>query len=224
VAERVLAANAAGDRVRLVEGDAREVEIEEPIDVIVNELIGDFGTDENIYECVAGFARRHLNPAGRILPERLRTCLVPVEYGAEYRGVWREDFYGLDLRPAIDFPCRAEAVMHGLRQRPKELAAPLVVEDVIFGPAMAEQRHRIDLSLEVTARGRLQGFVGYFGASLAEGIRLGNYPCYETCHRANWNWPVSPPVEVVPGQRITATLNARLNMIAPGWTMEWSLD
>jgi len=225
VAEHVRKANPGGERVQLVEGDARELELDldEPVSVIVNELIGDFGTDENIYECVAGFARRHLAPDGRIVPERLTTFLVPVEYHDEFRGVWRDGFHGLDLRPAIDFPCQPQAVMYGIRHLPKELACAQVVEDIHFGADMGERNHTIDLVFEVSTPGTLQGFVGYFDSTLVDGIGINNYPCYPSCHWDNWNWPVSPPLLVEPGQRLEARLNALPNMIAAGWTMEWKL-
>lgn len=94
-------------------GDARELQLDEPVDLINNRLLGDFGSDENIVECVAGFARRNLAGGGRVLPQRLRTYLVPVEYGDEFRGVWRRDFHGIDLRTALDEPYQPEAVMVG---------------------------------------------------------------------------------------------------------------
>lgn len=221
IAECVIQANHAEEVVRLVEGDVREVELEEPIDVIVNELIGDFGTDENIFECVHVFAHRNLKSGGRILPCYLKTFLVPVEYGNEFRGVWRKDFYGIDLHTAVDFPCKSEPVMYGLRYHPKELSTPFLVEDVTFGPDMGERSLVNDCCFKITTAGTLQGFVGYFEATLADGIGIKNYPCYPSCHWENWNWPVSPPLSVEPGQHIEATLTARPDMIAAGWTMDW---
>ena len=223
VAERIVHANHAGDRIRLVKGDARDVDIGEPVDVIVNELIGDFGTDENISECVRGFASRHLKPDGRIIPEQLRTWLLPVEYRGEFRGVWRQDFHGLDLRAALEFTCQSEPVMYPLRQRQHELAPAALVEDIRFHAGMAERNTRIELHFDISSPGTLQGFMGYFEATLTDGIDIVSYPCYPTCHWNNWNWPVTPPVAVAAGQHIEATLAARKNMVAAGWELDWQL-
>jgi hypothetical protein len=193
------------------------------VDVIINELIGDFGTDENIFESVRGFANQNLKSGGRIVPSDLKTFLVPVAYHNEFRGVWREDFYGLDLRAAIDFSCRPEPVMYGLRHLPRELSTPFLVEDIAFGPDMGERQLETECDFEITGKGTLQGFVGYFEATLTDGIDIKNYPCYPSCHWENWNWPVSPPLPVEPGQRIFATLSVRVNMVAAGWTMDWKL-
>lgn len=224
LAARVLAANPGGERVRLVAGDARELQLDEPVDLIVNELIGDFGTDENIWECVAGFARRNLRPGGRILPRRLRTRLAPVEYRGEFRGVWGADWQGLDLRPAIQAPCRPGPVLVGLRHRPRELAPPALLEDARFGPAMGKRDYRPRHDFTVAAAGEVQGFVGWFEAELADGIGLANYPCYPSCHWVNWNWPLTPPVPVAPGDRLRVALDARPNMVAAGWGLDWTLQ
>lgn len=223
LAKRVIQANGVEDRVTVVQGDARDLELDEPVDLIVNELIGDFGTDENIHECVREFAARNLKPGGRMIPERLTTYLVPVEYRDEFRGVYREDFHGLDLRSVLDLPTRAEAIMKGLYQQPKELAPARVAEDVKFGPEMPTRKHRIALSFEIDTPGTLQGFVGFFDAVLAGDLEIKNYPCYPTCHWENWNWPVSPPITVEAGQSIQATLDARENMVAAGWFLDWTL-
>ncbi len=195
----------------------------EPVDLIVNELIGDFGTDENIVESVGAFAARHLRPGGRILPERLTTWLVPVEYGDEFHGVYRRGFHGLDLSPALEVPATPAAVMFGLRQVPKELAAPRIVEDIRFAGDLAPRVHRIGLDFEITAAGPLQGFVGYFEAVLSGDLTLRNYPCSPGCHWVNWHWPLPPPIQVAPGQRIEAVLEARENMVAAGWFLDWAL-
>jgi protein arginine N-methyltransferase 1 len=223
LAERVVRANGLAERVRVVEADAREAQLDEPVDLIVNELIGDFGTDEFIHECVAAFADRNLKPGGRVLPERLRTFLVPAQYGDEFRGVWRDDFHGLDLRCAIDFPCRPEAVLYPLRQRPRELAAPTLVEDLAYPGEGHARAERFELAFEVERVGTLQGFVGYFEAELAPGSELATYPCYPGCHWNNWHWPVSPPHQVAPGQRIAATLHAPAGTMAQVWSLDWTL-
>lgn len=221
VTRRIVEVNGAADRVRVVEADVRTVEIEEPVDVIVNELIGDFGTDEAIVECVKAFSGRHLKPGGRLVPSRLRTFLVPVQYGDEFRGIWRRDYYGLDLRPGSEVACQPEPLLYSLRERPTELAPPQLLDDAVFGPDMPDRCTVLHRDFTVQQAGVLQGFVGYFDATLAEGCELTNYPCDVSCHWQNWHWPVTPPRHVEPGQRIEATLNARASMVAAGWTLEW---
>lgn len=224
VADRVVRENGFADRVYLIHADAQQVELDESVDVIINELIGDYGTDEGIHEAVAPFARRHLRAGGRILPSHLTTYLVPVQYADELRGIWRASYHGLDLRSAVDFPCRAEAVMYPLRQAPAELATAQIVVDTEFGARMGSRHETVTVTFEIVTAGILQGFVGYFEATLCEGIELRNYPCYPTCHWENWNWPVSPPRLVEPGQRIVANLHQPAKVSAASWSMTWDIE
>lgn len=223
LAERLIRANGGADRIRLIQGDAAKVDLPEPVDVIVNELIGDFGTDENIHPCVAAIARKFLKPGGRILPERLTTCLTPVIYGDEFRGIWRDGYHGLDLRAAVDAPYRPDAVMYGMRERPTALGPSQVVEDVVFGPDMPARSDSFPLTFTVDTDGPLQGFVGHFDAVLAGDIRLATYPCYPGCHWVNWHWPVTPPQELRAGQRIEAVLTAPALQAAACWKLDWNL-
>lgn len=224
LAQRVVTANGAADKINLIEADIREVVLPEPVDIVINELIGEFGTDENIVEYVSGFAAGNLKPGGRILPQHLTTYLVPVEYRDEFRGVFSKAYFGLDLRAAIDLPCQPNAVLHPLYALPKELAKAHVMEDVAFNLTPVARLKRIPCRFEIHCAGVLQGFVGYFKAQLWDDVWLSNYPNYPGGHWYNWHWPVDPPIEVHPGQEIEAKLNIRENMVAAGWTLDWDFD
>ena len=106
ITERIFAANGVSDRITMVCGDIMDVELPGKVDVIVNELIGDFGTDENIYECVRAVADRYLNDDGHIVPSRLQTHIVGVTYEGELRGVYNDNFHTMDLSSAITDPVR----------------------------------------------------------------------------------------------------------------------
>lgn len=224
LAGQIVAANGFSERITLLHADAREAQLDEPVDIILNELIGDFGTDENIHECVRSFADRNLKPGGKILPEKLRTLLVPVQYHNEFRGIWRDNYHGLNLAAGLQLPTEIEPVMRVLREDPRELAQPLVLEDIEFAVGMPEREVEYEGKFTVTTDGALQGFMGYFEAELVSGISLANYPVYPSCHWQTWHWPLHPPLQVSQGQRITAQVHARTNMAAPNWTLDWQLE
>jgi hypothetical protein len=113
--------------------------------------------------------------------------------------------------------------MYALRERPRELAEPLVLEDIHFGSDMAERTTEREVHFRVAQAGTLQGFVGFFEATLAAGIEIGNYPCYPGCHWQNWHWPVSPPRALTPGREIRGRLSMPLGGVAHGWKLAWEL-
>jgi len=224
ITRRVLEANDVADRITLIDADATEVTLPETVDVIINELIGDFGTDENIYECVAAVAASYLRPGGRVLPRRLSTHIVGVTYDNEFRGVYGPAFHGMDLTPAVTDDFAPDAVMSGLRRRPTELTNVVTLEDIDFEAELPERAYEYEADLEVVREGELQGFVGFFDCELAPGITLDNYPCYPGCHWVNWNWPVTPVLRVETGQRIRGTLTTPERTVASCWKWAWSLQ
>jgi len=223
ITQRIIDSNGMADRITLIDADAVDTKLPESVDVIVNELIGDFGTDENIYECVAAVAKRHLRPGGRVLPRRLSTHIVGVSYGDEFRGVYGHTFHGIDLSSAVTDRFEPETVMHGLRHHPNELTNVVTLEDIDFEADLPERAYEYEADLDVVRDGDLQGFVGYFDCELAPEINLNNYICYPGCHWENWNWPVTPVVTVTAGQKIHGVLTAPPRTVASCWRWNWSL-
>ena len=224
ITKEIIARNDMAERITLIEGDAREITIDAEVDLIINELIGDFGTDENIVECVDEFTRKHLKPGGRCLPQKLRTYLVPVEYSEEYRGIWRKDFQGLDLSYVAQLSCREEAEMLILARQPKELAIPQLIENIDFTSKIPVRANSIDCQFTLHSEGRLQGFMGFFQADLSPDIRLDNYPVYPGCHWQTWHWPLYPPPKSKPGFIVKCKLTTTKNMIAQGWQLNWAMQ
>lgn len=223
LAKNIIRDNRADQHIQLIEADVRDLQLDEPVDVIINELIGDFGSDEDIYACVRLFAGKNLKADGEILPKRLQTLMAPVQYQQEFRGIWCADYYGLDLSAGLATPCKPESVLHSLRHQPKQLATARVVEDIVFSNDMPERNRIIQGKFCIDTAGLLQGFVGYFDATLADTIHISNYPSYPSCHWRTWHWPVTPPKSLTPGQRIDFKLSAHINADASDWKLQWQL-
>lgn len=203
IARRLIRDNGFEDRIVLLEGDGATVRIDEPIDVIVSETLGTFGTDEGIAEMMRAHAKEQLAPGGRVIPQHLRTFIVPVQYADEFRGVWRSGFMGFDLRAGAICPSPARPLLHFFQRRPLELGRPALITDIRLGEdAHAVRDVTADMLIERS--GILQGFVGYFVASFGQS-QLSNYPSYEGCNWSVWNWPVQP-LEVNEADRLRIRL------------------
>ena len=110
VAERVFAANGVQDRVTLIPGWSRTVDLPEPADVLVAEIIGNEPFEEEILETTLDARRRLLKPGARLIPNTLtllaRPLLLPVEearqraLGREAVARWRR-LYGIDFEPLL---------------------------------------------------------------------------------------------------------------------------
>lgn len=110
-AERVFALNDMEDRITLVAGWSRQIELPEPADLLVSEVIGNEPFEEEILETTLDARRRLLKPQARLIPNALtlfaRPLLLP-ETEARQRAFgraaverWRE-LYGIDFEPLLD--------------------------------------------------------------------------------------------------------------------------
>ena len=110
VAQRVFERNGVQDRVTLVPGWSRHVELPEQADVLVSEVIGNEPLQEEILETTLDARQRLLAPGGRLIPHGLTLLARPIEIPAAemHQRVlvptdverWR-DLYGLDFTPLL---------------------------------------------------------------------------------------------------------------------------
>ncbi len=224
IARRVARDNGVADVVRVWEGDARDVDVGEPVDLVVNELIGDFGLDEGIHETVRRFSERHLAEGGAVVPNEMALTLAPVTYPHDYLGVYVRDHHGVDLRAGNDQPCVAEADVQRLRHPPLPLAPIAPIERIAFDGAMPPRDPVLPFAFTVETSGSLQGFVGGFTATLVPGITLATDDADPTNHWDPWHWPVMPPRDLVAGQRIRGSLHAPGDRLSLAWTLDYEVE
>src|SRR5262249_19514349 len=70
------------DRIIVLRGDAKHVELPEKVDVCVSELIGMIGSSEGVVD-ILNDARRFLKSDGRMIPERSATLIAAVSLPEE---------------------------------------------------------------------------------------------------------------------------------------------
>jgi precorrin-6B methylase 2 len=111
VAAGVFAANGLQDRITLVAGWSRQIELPERADLLVSEIIGNEPFEEELLETTLDARRRLLKPAARLIPNVLtlfaRPLLLP-EADARQRALGRDSLecwqalYGIDFEPLVD--------------------------------------------------------------------------------------------------------------------------
>ncbi|MCP2167736.1 50S ribosomal protein L11 methyltransferase [Goodfellowiella coeruleoviolacea] len=221
LAERIAADNDFRDRITVVQGDARVVRLPRRADVVVAELMGNLGPEEEMVELVGALARRNLAPGGRIVPRRLTTHLTAVQLDGEGWGVWRDDHLGYRLG-AVRAAAPPAAQLHFFQREPVLLSAhvPAVVSEV---GASRSGRPRGPRSLRIDRAGELHAVMGHFSAELADGVVLSNFPSYPGCNWAVWTWPVRH-TPVLPGEDVVAELVPPSRSAAVRDPLGWRLD
>jgi hypothetical protein len=166
-------------------------------------MMGNLGPEEEMAEIVSLAAQHNLREGGRIVPERLVTCLQAVEFNNEGWGVWSDDFWGYSLSTVRDYAASA-AQLHFFSRDPTLLSAPLAVADNRLGRSaeLPGGHHH----LEITRAGTLHAVMGYFTATLAPEVTLSNFPSYPGSNWAVWIWPLRH-THVEPGDIVHVEIN-----------------
>jgi len=111
IAAQVFAANGVADRITLITGWSERIDLPEPADVLVAELIGSEPLEENILETTLDARHRLLTPEARLVPHALtlvaRPLVVPDAeagrraFGASAVAQWRR-WYDIDFTALLD--------------------------------------------------------------------------------------------------------------------------
>ena len=111
VAGRVFAANGVTDTVTLVPGWSRQIELPEPADLLVAEIIGNEPLEEEILETTLDARHRLLKPDARLIPHTLTLLVRPLRLPdgeARQRAIgraaverWRR-LYDMEFQPLLD--------------------------------------------------------------------------------------------------------------------------
>jgi protein arginine N-methyltransferase 1 len=205
VARLICRENGFEDRVVFVNGHSREVDLPEPVDVIITETMGSFGVGEGMLASVSDAGQRFLNPGGVIVPAALDLIVAPVESEALYRACdpWSENPYQLDLNSARPFalnnPFRVELTGDHL------LSDPAVLTRIVLAQ-VEEADVNAQVSCLANRKGVLHGIGGWFAANLAPGIRLSNAPPLRTPNWRHAFFPVEHPVQLKAADEVRVTI------------------
>ena len=111
VAERVFALNGVGDRVTLIPGWSRQIELPERANLLVAEVIGNEPLEEEILETTLDARHRLLVPGARLIPNALTLLARPVllpEAEIRQRAFGRaaverwQTLYDIDFEPLLE--------------------------------------------------------------------------------------------------------------------------
>ena len=218
LARQIAEVNGLGEKIVFIQGESREVELAEPVDLVVAEIIGSFGLEEGILGALADARRRFLKPGGRLLPDTLELHLAPTEQGDHYR-LWPRELEaecGLDFSPLAEL---CEHVWRGLRADPSRFLgkpAELMRFD-LYADEPTQIRGQVDVEIE--RPGALAGWVGWFNARFDGRDVVSTIPPIPESSWRNAFFPVGEPVEVRPGE----VAGLRMRLVDPFWSWEFVL-
>jgi SAM-dependent methyltransferase len=177
VIEGLARENGVGDRVRVVSGDSRRLDLGRRFDIVLSETVGNEAFDEGIVAILADARRRFLRAGGSFVPERLSLMVAPAQRRRS--------------RPALDL-ARAglDALMvhvpDGCSAREVRLVADRkALLSVDLGRAGRVQLRDLSAVWRLSQAGiRVDGFVVWASMRLAQGVHLSTL--WNTHWHATW--------------------------------------
>ncbi len=198
--------NGMSQTIDVVNANASDFDVVEPVDLIVSEWLGHFGFAETMLDDVINCRDANLKEGGRMLPSGVELMMAPVDstvlYDFEGPGFWKDKVHGIDFTH--------------LERRELEQALGIKTEipaaDVIAEPqglvkldlakaAKEDVWQHGTLTFKVDRDGRITGFAGWFVAELTPSVILDTGPFQATTHWMQTYFAIKP-LEVKAGQEI----------------------
>jgi hypothetical protein len=229
LAQELAAANGVAEIVRVVHGDVMDVELPEPVDVIVSEWLGGFGIDEGMLVPVIAARDRWLKPGGVMLPRSVTawTALVHDRYLGEMVGFLRGNPYGLDLEDLIDKTVNEISYSGGFRHlaagdRRSEPSRLWTTDADLITIEEAQAPQEAETLLPIHERGTANALALWFSVELAPDISFSVGPGDAPTHWGMTTAPLRSPIGLTPGMVVRARVRTAPARATGTWT-RWAI-
>ena len=218
-ARAIARANGFGDRLTVIDGFSRHIELPERADVLVTDQIGHFGFEAGIVPNNNHARRCLLKPGARLVPQRIDLWVAPIDAPDVVSAIdfWTRRPAGFDMSPLHDMAANSG---YPREIQPAELLGPAVSGGSID---LTEDNRLVTVSAEcVIARaGTLSGVAGWFSATLAPGVTMSNSPlAADRIGRRCVVLPIARPLAVVPGDRMRTVIRILPDDVLVSWIVE----
>lgn len=207
-AEKSLAKDFPG-KFTLIAGVSFGVTLPQKVDVIISEIIGNFGDNENIGEILNDASMRFLKQGGTMLPMDLRTFVCPVFLEDINNDIAVQHFslYPCCTKKHLADPF--QSYYDALIPCSCELAEAQEVAAFHFD-GVDEVSYKKDIEFTVTKNGLFTGLKGYFKAQLSSKVEL-DISGETIGENASSSWqhayfPIDPSFEVNVGDKIRMSI------------------
>ncbi|MCC6622428.1 MAG: methyltransferase domain-containing protein [Deltaproteobacteria bacterium] len=205
VAKKIARDNELADRIQFVRGDAKAIALDQPVDLVITECMGNFFVTDEMQPVLRDLPR-HMRPGAETLPRRitlhLAAATLPLWKEIKF---WEDEIGGFDFSSAIDFARQAAYVIHC----EPELVATDHAEVADFPLVQAPDAFVLEATLTVKKKVTLHALVGWFDADLADGVTLSTRPGQRT-HWGQMAFAL-PATSVGPGDRVEVRLELAMD-------------
>ena len=211
VATDLVKANGLSDRIQVLHCRAGELQLDQKVDLIISEWLGNAAFGEGMLHVVLDARDRHLTPTGRMLPSKVRVMIAPLDepilYNTDGPGFWRERIHDLDFSSLQEVELSQGRTMQ-IRVEPAAVLAPgqAILELDLLTASVEDVWSEQQLEFVPVRDGVLNGFCVWFEAELSRSVLLDTGPFSPETHWAETYMPFSPrPVRA--GERVEVSVD-----------------
>lgn len=204
VAEEHVSANGLQDVVSCVHGRIEDVQLPEPVDVIVSVLTGNFLLTEDLLPSLFHARDRFLKPGGTMIPSAATMEVAPVCLPSLHEkeiSCWSVPHHGLDLSAARPYAANTVFFRNEGFNDLRELAEPTVLHELDFARCDYSPV-KVNVTVPITSSGTCHGWLGWLNVKLGDRW-LSTSPRSPRTHWSPAFLPLDPPMDVERGESVS---------------------
>lgn len=197
VADEIARANGYGDRVRCIQGKIEEIDIPEPVDIIISVFTGNFLLEEDLLPSLFYARDKYLKPNGVLIPQAAIMEAVPVNAPEIYNqeiACWSKPHLGIDHSKARSYASQSIYTYNEKLALAKYLAVPSQLLAMDFYQSNSTQC-QVKIRQKITDSRLCHGWAGWFKMQLGE-TWLSTAPHEPSLHWSPVFLPLDPPIQI----------------------------
>ncbi len=224
VADTIAQVNGFSDRIKCLRGWAPDIDIPNPVQVLIFEDFASRLLDTRTYRMLRDSIKKYLEPGGRMVPSHATVLAAPLSSPEVRKALFPLD--GLETAFDIDWSASYEYMRNAPSHHrlPSESVAgkPQTVYTVNFPTLPTPQEMGRTLTWELQPGTEVHALGMWFDLELAGGGSITNEPAPRTGPWGQMALPLDPPVVVDTSGIFETTIGADATQDgAPGW-LTWS--
>ncbi|MCH6257055.1 50S ribosomal protein L11 methyltransferase [Puniceicoccaceae bacterium K14] len=218
-AEKLVAANKLNDRIKVINSNANQLKLDEPVDLLVSEWLGHFAFAETMLDDVITCRDVNLKPGGTMLPSGVEISLAPIDseilYDEQGPGFWSEPVQSIDfsLLEKVELDQSIAVKTMVLPDDLLDDGKPIIALDLATATKESPWQSG-EVEFVMKRDGQLNGFAGWFSAQLSPSVVLDTGPHNPRTHWEQTYFPM-PTVVVEEGQRIKVKYSLTRHPVEP---------
>ena len=202
--------NDCADKITFIEGLSTEVNLPEPVDVIISDLRGALPLSGNHLSSIIDAKQRFLKPGGKLIPQSdtlLAAVVAAPELYKPHEDGWAKDLFGLDLQRAQTFTTNS---WRSGRVKEDQLLSGAANWVTLDYNSLTSPNAIGELQWTAVRDATAHGFVVWFDTVLNEEIGFSNSPGGGASVYGSAFFPWPNALEVSQGDQIQTELSATL--------------